>query len=372
MVDLKEEGPLSDKITRRRFVGQSQAVVGALALGGVVSTDASGQTPRAAPGGAIPIALASVTYTGLWYPGRPLTVEEVIDRAKEYGYDGVEINGKKPHAYPPDMPKSRCQQIRQYAADKGVKIFSVSGNNDFSSPIQSHLESQLVLLRDLMRVSSDLGAKIMRVFVAATDTTQDPDAPQGGGSYEHAKRVWACDHQGYSEEQTWDLCRKGMIESARYAREFGVTLALANHPPVVSDGGIKGVRDVLRMVREVDSPNLKVSFEAPLMHVAEEATIRKAAFEVGRLQTMSRFGGDYARGSDGKISAPASGYQPSSEIYKYYVRAMLDLGNQSPIGFESCHPSVSLEFKDKCSRMAVEFMRDVIREQQQVPRQTHA
>ncbi len=353
---------MSNETTRRKFMSQSQAVVGALALGGIVLTDASGQTREAAPRGAMPIALASVSFTGLWYPGRPLTIEEVIDRAKEYGYDGVEINGKRPHAYPPDMPKSRCQQIRQYAADRGVKIYSVSGNNDFSSLVQEHRETQLVYLRELMRVSSDLGAKIMRVFLAATGVVQT--AKQGGGNYEPAILMWAFDHNGYSEEQIWDLCRQGMIESARYAREFGVTLALANHPPVIKD-----YPDALRMVREVDSPNLKMSFEAPLMHVTDEASIRKAAFEVGTLQRMSRFGGDYARGPDGKISAAASDYQPSSEIYKYYVRAMLDIGDHSPIGFESCHLSPSLEFKEKSARMAAEFMRGVIREEQQVPRQ---
>jgi sugar phosphate isomerase/epimerase len=356
---------VSDAVTRRNFMRQSQAAAGALALGEMVSTGASGKARQVAPEGTIPIALASVTFTGLWYPGRPLTVEEVIDRAKEYGYDGVELNGKRPHSYPPDMPKRRCQQIRQYAADKGVKIYSVSGNNDFSSPVHEHRESQLVLLRELMRVSSDLGAKIMRVFLAATGVTQA--AAQGGGSYERAIQVWAFEHEGYSDEQIWDLCRQGMVESARYAREFGVTLALANHPPV-----IKNYRDVLRMVREVDSPNLKVSLEAPLMHVADEASIRKAAFEVGRLQTMSRFGGDYARGPDGEISAPASGNQPSSEIYKYYVRAMLDIGDRSPIGFESCHLSESLEFKEKSSRMAAEFMRGVIQKAQQMPRQAKA
>jgi sugar phosphate isomerase/epimerase len=263
------------------------------------------------------------------------------------------------------MPKSRCERIRQYAADRGIKIFSVSGNNDFSSPIQEHRESQLVLLRELMRMSSDLGARIMRVFLAATGTTQA--AEQGGGSYEQAIRVWTFEHQNWPEEKIWDWCRKGMIESARYARDFGVTLALANHPPVIKD-----YHDVLRMVREVDSPALRVSFEAPLMHVTDDQAIRKAAFEVGHLQTMSRFGGDYARGSDGKIFAAASDYQPSSDIYKYYVRAMLDIGDRSPIGFESCHLSESLEFKEKSARLAAQFMRDTIRDAQETPRRAEA
>jgi len=42
----------------------------------------------------------------------------------------------------------------------------VAANNDFSSPIPEHRESQLVYARDLMRMTADLGARIVRVFWA--------------------------------------------------------------------------------------------------------------------------------------------------------------------------------------------------------------
>ena len=45
-----------------------------------------------------------------------------------------------------------------------------------------------------------------------------------------------------------------MVKSAKYASDAGVTLALQNHTPVIRDP-----KDVLRMVKEVDSQNLTES-----------------------------------------------------------------------------------------------------------------
>ena len=50
------------------------------------------------------LGLYSITYLGVWYDGPALTIEQVIDRSKTFGYDGVEIDGKRPHGNPLDLP----------------------------------------------------------------------------------------------------------------------------------------------------------------------------------------------------------------------------------------------------------------------------
>ena len=139
----------------------------------------------AANTGEIKIGLYSITYGGVWYRGDALTVEQVIGRAKKFGYHGVEIDGKRPHGNPLDNPKARCQQLKKLAADQGLEIYAVAGNNDFSSPIPEHREAQLVYLRELMRMTSDLGAKIVRVFLGWPGVTL---LPAGGGSYDSLRR----------------------------------------------------------------------------------------------------------------------------------------------------------------------------------------
>src|ERR1039457_6476870 len=113
-------------ISRRGFVQTA-----ALAAGTLAATDL---TRAAAPAADVKIGLYSITYGGVWYRGDALTVEQVIARAHKFGYQGVEI-------------------------------YAVAANNDFSSPIPEHRESQLVYTRELMRMTADLGAKVLRVFL---------------------------------------------------------------------------------------------------------------------------------------------------------------------------------------------------------------
>jgi len=330
---------MSGQMTRRDLI--SHSTLGAGVLGGTLSA----QPPR------LKVGLYSITYLGVWYRGDALALEQVIERARKYGYQGVEIDGKRPHGNPLDMPRSRCRELRKRAAGEGLEIYAVSANNDFSSPIPEHRESQLVYLRELIRMTADLGAKALRVFLGWPGVTK---VPQGGGRYDIAQKVWKAEHEDFSEAEIWDWCRQCLIESARYAREAGVTLALQNHAPVIKD-----YPDVLRMVREVDSPNLKVCLDAPLLREKDEASIRKAAQEAGSLQVLSHFGGEYETAADGTVKG--------APFYAPFVRAMSEIGYAGYIGYELCHPlpvvggqTVGLEFADKNARLAAEFMRGVI------------
>src|ERR1700747_2299356 len=112
------------------------------------------------------------------------------------------------------MPKARCQQVRRLAADQGIEIYAVSGNNDFSSPIPEHRESQLVYLRELMRMTADLGGKGIRVFLACPGARL---VPEGESRYDIAQAVWKAAHKDFSEEQTWAWCRQSLEEASKLA-----------------------------------------------------------------------------------------------------------------------------------------------------------
>ena len=314
------------------------------------------------------IGLYSITFLGVWYRGPGLTVEQVIARAREYGYAGIEVDGKRPHGNPLDLPRSRCLELRQRANDAGTPIYAVAANNDFSSPIPEHRECQLAYLRELIGMTADLGAPTLRVFAAWPGVTLSAS----GGRYDVARRVWADAHQEDAPDAIWDRCRDGLIECAAWAHDRGVTLALQNHPPVVNDG-----EDMLRMIREVGSPALKACFDAPLARKQGVGSMQQAVDEVGALQVLTHFGGEYDRGADnrviGYVRGP-DGLQPE-DFYADFVRASIERGYDGYIGYELCHPlpqengeTVGLEFAERNAKLAAEYMRSTIRDVQSGPR----
>jgi len=309
------------------------------------------------------LGLYSITYLGAWYRGPALTLEDLIDRAREYGYDGVEIDGKRPHGSPLDLPRRRCQEIQLKARDAGVEIYAVAGNNDFSSPIPEYRESQLIYVRDLIRMTADLGVTILRVFAAWPGLTMTPD----GARYTKARQVWRDAHLETPAEQTWAWCREGLTEAARWAGDAGVTLALQNHAPVTNSPA-----DMLRMIREVDSPHLKACLDAPLAAKQGVTSMQDAAREVGGLQVLSHFGGEYERAADGTVRGlvrnPDETLTPE-DYYLDFALGMQEIGYDGYTGYELCHPipdvdgvPVGLDFADLNARLAAEYMRGILKE----------
>jgi sugar phosphate isomerase/epimerase len=307
------------------------------------------------------LGLYSITYLGVWYHGPALTLEELIERAVRFGYDGIEIDGKRPHGNPIDLPAARCRDLRRKAEDAGVEIYAVAANNDFSSPVPEHRESQLLYVRELIRMTADLGAKTLRMFAAWPGVTLPPE----GATYLVARQIWREAHVRVDPAVTWDWCRAGLAEAARMAADAGVTLALQNHAPVTNSPD-----DMLRMIREVGAPSLKACLDAPLAAKQGIASMRETARAVAGLQVLTHFGGEYEREADGSVG----GYVRNPDMtltrenyYAEFARGMQDIGYEGYTGYELCHPlppvngaPVGIDFADKNAQLAAEYMRAVI------------
>jgi sugar phosphate isomerase/epimerase len=315
-------------------------------------------------------SLYSVTYMGQWYRGEALGLDEVADRARAFGFAGIEVEAKRPHGCPLDWPRSRCVELRQRVADAGLAITGVGALNDFSSPVGEQREAQLGAVREAIRMTRDLDASILRVFLAWPGSTS---LAGGGARYDLAQKIWDVAHEDADEDEVWAWCRRCLVEAARWAGEEGVTLALQNHRPVVT-----GYRDVLRMVREIGSPHLKACLDAPLMESREPAFLRQAVLDAGPLQVQTHYFGEFERDpGDGRIrlvdkrgqwrgSYVRHGYMEEN-FYLPFVQALMETGYRGAIGYELCSPlpvvdgrTVGIEYVDQCTRLAAEFMRDTI------------
>lgn len=88
-------------------------------------------------------------------------------------------------------------------------------------------------------------------------------------------------------------------------------------------------------------------------------TIHQASLDVGPLQVLSHFGGEYQRAADGRIKG--------EDFYPHFVRAMQRIGYQGYLSYELCHPlpvvegqAVGIEFAEANARMAAEYMRGLV------------
>ncbi|TAL64038.1 MAG: sugar phosphate isomerase/epimerase [Bacteroidetes bacterium] len=299
------------------------------------------------------VGLYGITFLGIWYRGKAATLEDQIKLAKKFGYDGVEIEGKRPHGNPLDWPTKHCKDLRSVADNEGIEIYGVAANNDFSSPIPEFRESQIAYVKELIRMTADMGAKTLRLFLAWPGVTRHPQLAQ----YEIAKDIWKYTHAKFTEEEIWAWCREGMVECTRYAEDAGVILALQNHVPVIKD-----YQDVLKMVKEVNSPALKVSLDVWALDDKSPEYIQRAARAVGNLQVLSHYGDDIDdRDTNGKIKG--------ADYYPYFIRAMHEIGFSGYLGYELCHPlpvvngqTVGIEYAEKKAQEAAEFMKGLIKE----------
>jgi sugar phosphate isomerase/epimerase len=342
----------SEGIDRRQFVGTAALAAAGLAAAAPQAGEARQKSPAGEPG--IKVGLYSITFLGIWYRGKGLTLEQVIRRAKEYGYDGIEIDGKRPHGNPNDWPTKRCKELRSRAEGEGVEIYAVAGNNDFSSPICEYREAQIVYLRELIRMAADFGAPAVRVFFAWPGVTKHPQL----ASYTVARTIWEHTHSLTTAAEDWSRCRDALAECARYAGDYGVTLALQNHAPIVTS-----YKDVLRMIQQVNSPHLRACLDLPLLSDKSEPGIRAATADLGPFQALSHFGGEFERAADGSIR-----HDRGSAAYVPFLRGLRQAGYKGYMGYELCHPlpvvdgqTVGVEFAEKNAQLAAEFMRGMLK-----------
>jgi hypothetical protein len=86
-------------MNRRKFIETSGVAAGAAMLSSVTPSVKPGNLvePQQKPkgtNGKIKLGLYSISYGGVWYPGTALTFDELCKRAKDYGFEGIELDNK--------------------------------------------------------------------------------------------------------------------------------------------------------------------------------------------------------------------------------------------------------------------------------------
>jgi len=308
------------------------------------------------------ISLHSVSYSGFFYTGKPLSIEEVIARVASYGYDGVELMAKRPHASPIDLDSKDRRRIIEIASSYRVEIPILASYNDFSGPDEFRRELNILYEKEVIKLASDLGVNLVRVFAAGMRDV-DPSIP-----------YW----------KQWELCRDGLKESSKFAEEYGVILALQNHPPI-----IESYEDVLSMLEEVGSSNLKACIDPELLlwvgdidlysddvekrigeiyhrvrDVLVHIHIGDSIERSGKLIWIQGGGGSMIRARRLERVPLSTGF--FGRIAKPFIKTLKDIGYDRYISYEICSPRyikhrlVSFEDVDKEVKDGINYIRSII------------
>jgi sugar phosphate isomerase/epimerase len=353
-------------MNRRKFIETSGAAAGAAVLGGVktsIGEQSSVSKPAQAGPSKIKLGLYSITYGGIWYTGSALTFEELCKRAKDYGFDGVELDNKRPMGCPIDLSKQRRDEMVNAIQKNGLEIPAVAANNDFSSPVPEHRECQLLMVRETARLAKDLGAKIVRLFVAWPGVV----IHEGVGTYDLTRGNFYTFESQYpfaTRLDRWNFVKDCLKEAAKFGEEFGITMALQNHAPL-----IRTWKDTYDLVREVNSPWLKICLDLPIMDNLDREYVANAVRTVGNLQVHSHFGGEYYRDKEGSVKPVILDYYAGGKNpdYQHYIGLMNEIGYNGYFTFELCHPVLNedhtrgdIHYVDNQVKFAREFLGKII------------
>lgn len=354
-------------MNRRKFIETSGAAAGAAMLGSVtpsVKTDSAPSGVKPEKNGKIKLGLYSISYGGIWYKGSALSFDELCKRARDIGFEGIELDNKRPMGNPLDLDQKKRDAMRNSLAKYNLEIPCIAANNDFSSPIPEHRECQLLMVRETAKLAKDMGAKTVRLFAAW------PGVPihEGIGTYDFVHDGFYSFMRQYPYAawiDRWNFVKDCLKEAARMGEDNGVVMTLQNHAPL-----IRGWKDVYDMVNEINSPWLKVCLDLPIFEKQDKEYIANAVRTIGNLQVHSHYGGEYFRDKNNVIQPILLDYYAGGQMpdYVHYIQLMNEIGYNGYFTFELCHPlynkdhsRAGIEFVDEQVRFAWEYMANILK-----------
>jgi sugar phosphate isomerase/epimerase len=313
------------------------------------------------------VSLYTISYTGIWYDGPALQIEEIVPKIKEMGYEGIEIAAKRPHASPLDWDKKKCEKVKELCNSYQTPIVAVATYTNFASPIMEERENELLMLREQIKLANWLEAPIVRVFAAWMGTV----LKDGHGTYDFSRHTWK--YPGCTHQDRWNWVRNCLEEAVKWAEEYNLVLALQTHGPVVR----LGYEDTLEMIKQVNSKYLKMSLDIGLACFDQftqqsDEYIAKAVQECRDLIVHSHFNGKFEETPKGEVVQVPYDFPgltpPGGSIINYpaFVRELKKINYQGYISFEVCSPVIKhgrlqgLEEVDRQVRLALKYMKNLI------------
>lgn len=162
-------------------------------------------------------------------------LEKAFQDAAQFGYDGIELWGGRPHAYAPDLKAGDIKEIIQLSKRYDMPIIG------YTPETNSYPYNMMIGTERARRESIDYIKLCM-------DMAKEMDA---------GFTLISAAHAGYdvTYDEYWPRLINNMRELAAYAENIGMTLILEPLTPYESNV-VCTANDLLNVFKEVPSPNL--------------------------------------------------------------------------------------------------------------------
>jgi len=311
-------------------------------------------------------SLLTVTYGGLFYDGKALTVEQQLHKAKQFGFDGLSIETKRPVASPIDLSKADRTRIKQVAADEGIELVALESMSNFCSNLMEERENNLSMMRDVLELASDLNVKMVKIFAAWPGVIND-ERPARYGAYDRGNYF----NPLFADDlKVWHRAVEGIREVADWAADMGIMLVLQNHGPVLRPG----YEDVLAMTKEVDRPNVKISLDVPMFGDRQESDyVREAVNKCSEYIRYSHYGAwNFSESTGGEIILDPAPRHGCKINYEAFIEALHKHGYDGYLASEYClpilrnHKLCGIEDIDEATRRGLRYMKRLLHKFEQV------
>ena len=105
----------------------------------------------------------AITFSTLAFPH--WQIETIIEKAKEYGYDGIEWRGGTQGHVRPDMPAITKSLVRKQCSDVGLLSLAVTAYTTFVSDSAQERQANVDELRRYVDLAAELHANYVRTFL---------------------------------------------------------------------------------------------------------------------------------------------------------------------------------------------------------------
>ena len=221
------------------------------------------------------------TYSFWQFNGRETPIEYCIDKASEFGFDGIELLLIQMES----EKNNYLQRLKKRAFDSGLDIMGLSTHQSFVSPDASKRKENIELTKHQIEVAYSLGIPTIRINTGRWGTTKPIGDKSEFDVLMDNKGVESI-IDGYTEEEGFKWVIDSIEQCIPTAEKCGVVLGLENHWGL----GLTS-KGVMKIVNAIDSPWLSVTLDTGNFFDNREEQLADLAPHTCLIQAKTYYGG---------------------------------------------------------------------------------